>query len=261
MLNIIKAQSRQFLKDRFTWYTLFVGFVFPILIIILNSGSGFDALSGSAGVPALAEISTFILPMVLLIFTSRTCGWDSADKTINYEVLSGHTRKEIYMGRVVVSAFWSWLAGFCIMVFPVFVISAVNGWGVSMSLRDAVFRMLLAMLVLFRLLCEFVLLTVILGDCYKAMVVGLPFYNVSIIGAMMIHELTEIKAESLLASAGMMRLADFSRYSLQYIGGEDVCVYDAALPVSLALDLAVSSLAAGAVCLLLGYIIFRKRDL
>lgn len=130
-----------------------------------------------------------------------------------------------------------------------------------MSLRDALFRMLLVMLVIFRLLGEFVLLTVLLGDCYKAMVFGLPFYNVSIIGAMMIHELTEIKAESLLASAGMMRLADFSRYSLQYIGGEDVCVYDAAVPVSLASDLAVSSLAAGAVCLLLGYIIFRKRDL
>ena len=64
MLNIIRAQSRQFLKDRFTWYTLFVGFVFPILIIILNSDSASDALSGSASVPKSAEISTFI-PLIM----------------------------------------------------------------------------------------------------------------------------------------------------------------------------------------------------
>ena len=70
----------------------------------------------------------------------------------------------------------------------------------------------------------------------------------------------EVKMVS-LALLNIMQLLIFDNYKLQFIGGEDIPVFETALESGFALETMVVSLVVGVICLLVGYIIFRKRDM
>lgn len=261
MWNIIKAQNYQVRRDNLTIYILIVGLVVPLLVASMNSGTGIESLTGSIAMANLGEVVFVMLGAILLILTSRICGWDQADKTMNYEVLSGHSRSEVFFARVLVSLLWGGVIGMVIAIFPVLLCTIISGWGVNMNLSDIVLRYLLLLFPIFRLICEFILLTFLLRDCYKTMLIGWVFYDVTIIGAMIYEEVTDYTMTVQFAGLNISYLMEFSNAKIEYINGEDVSVYVTAIEPSVALATILVSLLVGAACLMIGYAVFRREDI
>lgn len=261
MWNIMKAMNYQVRRDNVVIYALLAGIFLPFLNVIIETGFDLDAIYGGLFVAQFGTTYTIVLAVVFVILVPRICGWDATDKTLNYEIMAGHSRKEVYFGRVIVSSVWSMLSGIVIMVLPVLVLTMMNGWGENVNVLDVVIRYLLVLFPMFRLICELVLLTFLLRNCYAAMLIGWMFFGVSMIGSMVYVELTEKKLTVQLAVSNLTTLFGFDNYKLEYIGGEDIPVFSAGLSSSVIGSTILVSLLVGAACLAIGYVVFRKRDM
>lgn len=104
MRNIIKALNYQTKTDNVTYYSLFVVLFLAVISFI---DADLSELTGSMYIAAMGESYFALLPVfVILMLGVRILGWDYGDKTMNYEILSGHHRREVYFARVIVSHIW-----------------------------------------------------------------------------------------------------------------------------------------------------------
>lgn len=259
MWNIIKAQNYQTRGDNVVIYG-FLACLLPLLVSFLNQDS-FGNMTGSLYLVHAGEVLPFVIVIITLVLTTRICGWDYADKTMNYEVLAGHSRGEVYWGRIIASMLWGMGAGIVITFLPVLLFTVVNGWGFSISFKGALMRLLLLLFPMFRLVCEFALLTFLLRSCYVAMIIGWVLYGTANIITMIAEETAKLRFTVQLASANMSSLLNFENYTIGYIDGEDIMLYDTALDASLTVGSVVVSVAVGAGCLVIGYICFKKGDM
>lgn len=259
MWNIIKAQNYQTKSDNVVVYAFLAG-LFLLSVSFLDADSLAD-MTGSLYLAVAGAGIPIVLVIITLILTARICGWDYADKTMNYEVLAGHSRGEVYWGRIISSMLWGMTGGIVLTLLPVLIFTVMNGWGCSMSLQGAVRHLLLLLFPMLRLICEFALLTFLLRSCYVAMIVGWVLYASINIITMVVEEASDLKLTVQFAATNMTRLLDFGNYTVGYIDGKDVMIYDTALDSALAVQSVAVSLLAGAVCLMIGYICFKKSDM
>lgn len=263
MWNIMKAQNYQIRRDNLCIYALLAGLLLSLFAVLTEGDiSSIGDWTGSEYL-AMAGGNFFIIFLVIsLIFVPRICGWDSVDKTMNYEVLSGHYRREVYFGRIFISLLWVMISGMILTILPVGLFSALQDWGCSMNLREVALRYVLALFPLFRLICEFALLTFLIRNCYAAMVIGFVLCDGAIIiDIVVIEELMNKTLVAPFAITNLIYLFDFSNYSIEYINGADVAVYTTALSSSAIVSTIAVSLAVGIACLGLGYAVFRRRDM
>lgn len=261
MWNIMKAQNYQTRRDNLTVYVFLTSLLLPLVLIMLQSESDISALTGSIVMAYYGEWLFFIIGVVTLLMTARICGWDQADKTMNYEVLSGHDRGEVFFGRVIVSLLWSGTISMVVAIFPVLVWTMINGWGISMKLSDIVLRYLLLFFPVFRLICEFALLTFLLKNCYKAMLIGWVVYDFALLGCLIYEELTDKAVTVQFAGMNISYLMSGFNAKFEYINGEDVSIYATAVKPAMAVETIAVSLLVGGLCLLVGYLVFRKQDI
>lgn len=259
MWNIMKAQNYQIRGDNLFIYVLLIGLLLPTGCILMDFG--FNELSGSIFMAQLGGVMPMVLCMVHVILISRICGWDAVDKTMNYEIMAGHSRAEVYFGRIAVSMIWGLASGMLLILLPVFAITMINGWGDGMNVMDAMACCALALFPMFRLICEVALLTFLLQNCYAAMLLGWIFFEITFVGGMIYQEFTDKSFTVQLASYNLSWVFDFSNYKLVYIGGEDVPVYDTVINSSMAVSTVLVSLLVGGACLAIGYALFRKQDM
>ena len=102
MQNIIKALQYQTRRDNVTYYAflaLVLGYV-----MVFSDLSGVLNLTGSQYF--ISSQALFCLPVsfFIVIITTRVCGWDYTDKTMNYEILIGHNRNVAIRGSVIIGA-------------------------------------------------------------------------------------------------------------------------------------------------------------
>lgn len=255
----MKAQNYQTKGDNLVILVLLAGLLLPTGAILMD----FDIseLSGSLFMAQLGSVLPICLGMVLVILVSRICGWDAGDKTMNYEILAGHSRAEVYFGRVIMSVIWGLGSGIAMLVLPVLGITLINGWGDSMNLGEAAICCVLFLFPMFRLICEFAMLTFLLRDCYKAMLAGWVFFAVSMIGIMVYEGLTDRVLTVQLVITNMREVIGFDNFKLEYIGGEDIPVYMTGMDASLVMGTILVSLLAGGACLAVGYVMFKNQDM
>ncbi len=259
MWNIMKAQNYQTKGDNLVILVLLAGFLLPTGAVLID----FDVseLSGSLFMAQLGSVLPSFLGMVLVILVSRICGWDAGDKTINYEILAGHSRAEVYFGRVIMSVIWGLGSGIAMLVLPVLGITLINGWGDSMNPGNAAVHCVLFLFPMLRLICEFAMLTFLMRDCYKAMLVGWVFFAVSVIGIMVYEELMDRVLTLQLVITNMRQVIGFDNYKLEYIEGEDIPVYMTGMDAPLVIGTILVSLLVGGACLAIGYAVFKKQDM
>lgn len=263
MHNIIKALNRQTLRDKF----LIVAVVFSIFtaafpfIMYLGSQLDFSDYTGSLYVTLMSSSYPVMLPIAILILSTRITGWDYADKTMNYEILSGHSRSEVYWSRVLVSICWCMGLSIIFIFLPIILLTIINGWGYSMEVGDAVKSCLLILLPLLRTTCEFMLFTFLIGNCYVGLLIGWFYIEISSVIGMVFEQYHIIdKCTWQIATTNIATLLTFNG-KFGYVNGEDVEVYEAMLDPSLVSGTIIASLLISAGCVLLGYLIFRKRDI
>ena len=130
MWNIIKAQNYQTRNDIVVIAALiFIGALSIISPYFNGLNIPFSEITGS--IYAVNSEKTFLL-FILLIVTTRVCGWDQSDKTINYEILAGHNRLAVYFGRIITSIIWVTVSCAVLLFGPLAVCTVINGWGYTL---------------------------------------------------------------------------------------------------------------------------------
>ena len=264
MFNLIKAQNYQLKRDNFMIYVILFSLAYTALITYFGIDEGIRTgeMNGGLFLASNGEAYSFLYLFPVLGFTSRICGWDFNDKTINYEVLAGHKRSDIFLSRLLVSFLWVFIGALVMTILPVGVITLIYGWGVNMSFGAALARFALCFLVLLRLTCGFICMTFLVRNCFITLIFGYLLAEIEMIVAMMVNEFSKtIKITWQLATGNLLALMDFSNYELGYVDGEDVVHFITDMEPSLLIGTIVCSLVLSAVYLLLGYTVFRKSDI
>lgn len=263
MKNIMKALRYQTLRDNVTYYIV-IGLLALFGITLYSEMNGLLNLTGSEYASHSTIIYGALSSMAILLFTTRIFGWDYTDKTLNYEILIGHSRKDAFWGRVLVSLSWALPFMIIIMFVPLLLLTAINGWGIYSDMSNIIIRWVLSIFPMFRLFCECILITTLLKNCYLGLVIGFLFTEVTYSVMMAIEEMGKIELglfSVIQSTFNMDKLISCHDYTFEYINGKDEMVFITEIdPVFAVLSVAVS-LVVGIGCLMLAYRYFRKTDL
>lgn len=260
MWNIMKSQNYQIKRDNLVIYAALLCLILPLFGLILDD-AGFDRMDGSQFMVSMFGFLPFLLLIWSLVIVTRICGWDMNDKTINYELLSGHSRAQVYFGRVITGLIWAVCGAVLVSLLPVLLLTAVKGWGHSLDFGEAAVRYAVMLCPYFRWACEMILLTFLVRNSHAAIILGFVLFEAGIIFSAIVQELADIKIDVQLACQNLMELSDVSNSRNVLIGKELVTVYEGAVAQELVTGSVFVSLAVGVACLLLGYAVFRKRDM
>ncbi len=262
MRNLKRALNYQLKRDNGIIYILLAGGVFlAFLLRELLIKYSFRELTGSQYVISMGGSLQMILGMLVILLAARIVGWDYNDKTINYEILSGYSRRQVFLSRVLVSMAWCMVTAVIVIFLPLLIFGLINGWGNTADMWEVLLRYGLALFPIFRLVCEIILLTVLVKNCYMAMVLGYTLFELLWVFVVMAQLTIDFEVTTQLSSIHMQLLFVLDKFSFGYIDGEDVVVYDAVLEPGFMLETVVVSLVVGAVCLLIGYWYFKKSDM
>lgn len=262
MQNIIKALNFKTLRDNVTYYAIIAALV--AFFIGVTDIKGIFSLTGSEYfIKSNSSFGTGIA-ILFVILATRICGWDFADKTLNYEALIGHKRSDMYFGRVIVAMAWCIPIALAILVLPPLVLTIMNGWGVYMDLGGLIIRCIIALFPIMRILCECVLLTFLTKSCYLGLIVSFLYNEIGGIIITGLEQLGKVNVGNFVTIHSFSNFSDiltFENYNYEWINGEDITVFETALdPLYLTLTVVVSLLGCAA-CILLGWHYFKKSDL
>jgi ABC-type transport system involved in multi-copper enzyme maturation permease subunit len=256
MVNVMKAQLYQLKRDKLVY-----GVFLAVLIMQLTTMVGeMNTERDVNGCSYLASVGSYI-PLVAMIFVfvliGEICGRDFMDKTSNYELMSGHTRGEVYFGRAILSLLIGTVSGLFLTVIPILAASAVYGWGGTMKINQVIFRLLLLIFPILRMICEFVFLAILARNSYIVMLCG---YFVFCLGQTL--PMFAAKSDSvLLGITNLNLLCSFDSWYAYGLGGSMYYVYDASISASAIANTVSASVIIGTVFLLMGYFFFQKDDL
>ena len=257
MWNIIKALNYQTRHDNVTVYSILLGIAMIATVFI---DINLEQLNGgifSIGFGEMIPISVMLLGVVL---TARICAWDQSDKTINYEMLSGHGRKSVFFSRAIVSLTWCITLTVILIAVPIITVSVIFGWGEVTELKGVLLRYALLLLPIIRMICSYIFLSFLTGSFLAGLLSSYLITEAESLVYMALNETTDIRLGCGLGISNMFELMDFNS-RMGFINGKDVYIYDSSLPSDIIVKTVVFSLAASAVYLIGGYILFRKRDM
>lgn len=256
MGNIIKAMNYQIKNDKVTYFCVLLALFLSCSNLI---GSDLSEVTGSSFI-GMAGDMTALLPMFgILILSVRICGWDYTDKTINYEILSGHIRRDVYFARVIAAHVWCILICLACMIVPVLIFTAVNGWGDTMDLKGMMLRFTLTVFPMIRMVSQYVLLVFLTKNAYVSWAAGYMVTMFSIMIPMILKEILSFEFTFHFACTNIMKFFTFNQ-SMGYVNNEDIVVFDTSLESSFVAGTIVVSLLISVVCIASGYFFFKKSD-
>jgi len=257
MWNIMKAQRYQLKRDKMVYgMILFVLAMSGIFLGELVSETP-DDICGSTVVAELGSLFLMVSLLFLLVVVADIVGNDFVDKTIHYEVLSGHSRKQVYFGRVIPAVIYG-TAGTIIlsMFFPVLV-TVTQGFGSLMEEEGVWLRYGLLVFVFFRLICELVFLTVITKNAHITYLIGFVFSYAQ----MIILALMDSENKYLMGIGNCLELLNFENWSTVFLNEQEQIFFHSALEPEMVIGTIVISMVFGVLSLILGYVYFKHDDL
>ena len=262
MQNLIKAQKYQIKRDNGIIYIYLIGALYFVMFWAdYLSKNTFSEITGGVAARMNGETCTIVAGLLVALLTCRIVGWDFNDKTLNYELLAGHSRAKVYWSRVIVSMKWCLITVLVLLFVPLLFFGILNGWGHDTDMGEVILRQFLSLFPLFRYACECVLLSVIMRNCYMSMIIGFIVYEFTWVFAEMQALTTKVTLGVHFASTNITRLLILDKSGFGYIDGQDVIVYDTSLESGFIMGTIGISLLIGAVCLFAGYRYFKKCDM
>ena len=257
MKNIMKSIGYEIVHSKMLirLYILFIALM--ILVTVLNTES-----TGISGM--LAENDT--LPyefqiFIVAIVVGIICGSDFPDKVANYEILSGHSRKSIYLARAVMAICTAAILATILAFVPMVVGNAVFTWGNKLVLSDVIIRTLLLFFPFARIAAFMVVMTFIVKNPHIIMASGF----VIMIGVGVIGDMTGNKGSFLISLYNMKLLCSYdgwSTYNLDPIKGiVEYYAYNSAVTASLVRGTIGVSLLMIIFYLFMGYALFRRDEM
>ncbi len=255
MKNLIKSQFYQLRKESMS-VTFFVVILFMELVVSIDIDFGTTASS------FLAECGHYMVLVAAafsLMFTAQVCGSGFLDKTVNYEMMGGYRRRQVYFSKALVSLLIGMAGAILAFLAPFMTVVLRLGWGTDLDVKGTVVRYLLLIFPLFRMICEFIFLSFLIKNAYVVMALG--FFVPVGLGTSIMEFFPECKSV-LLGLSNIYHLAVFpDRQLYRMIDLKVIDVYDSFLSPTYILLTILGSLVIGIFFLWLGYQYFEKDDL
>lgn len=257
MLNIMKSQVYQLLRDRIMWFIIIVVFLANIILSV----DQFELQTTGSEITAYAAGTTFIISNIItLVVVANVMGKDFMDKTLNYEIMSGHSRGEVFFGRMIVALAIGPLLSFLALIFTPVLFSCLYGWGNSMDLSDVVMRYGLVYLNQFRIACEVVMLTTFLKNAYLTYIVGFLLADVQMFfTTLKMHY--DVDTLPLMSICYGNDLVTFNDWSTFFLNETDQMFYTAETPLEMILTTVLLTVIVGGILTFISYFYFKKDDL
>ena len=261
MWNLIRATARQALRNK-----ILLGMVVFMLLMSL-AGTGIVSESGSNQSASqyagnwFSSVSGF-LSILSGVVVGVVCGGDLDDKTANYEILYGKKRSQVYFSRVLVAFVFALIAALLLITLPLLFLTAKNGWGGSLTVQNAVLHGVMMFPAFCRMLCFFIALTFISTSMLPAFAAGfLKTLPLMFVNMMLELSGTDFRVTWQTALNDLIRLQDFSNYTTGMFEGAEIGIYKAELTREVITQSLLCSVGFGLFWLLLGFFVFRKKDL
>ena len=267
VLKIIRSQLYQLVVDKAVFLILLIYILMDIhsLMELLSeiSLSGETVSGGKAFALWSSATDVIIMLMTALIMVK-----DQSDKTINYEILSGKSRASVFFGRYV-TAFGLCALMAVIEVWSVPIAFTVkNGWGSELKFSEALIRTLLILMFVFRVSAETAMFSVLFKK--RKALVFFAYLPVIAFDSMLAGWLTSVvemsdSPKKMLDWMSLLMIVlcdDVTGFELTNVLGSDgkAAIRYTGIPGHMGI-LLLSGLGLGVLFLMLGYMIFRKRDM
>ncbi len=256
MRNIIKSQFFGFSRDMCTYVALAIATIITVVSAVDSLEMFGGTYTGSMEFMAMGGAAGMVSVMIICMFATRLCGWDFNDKTINYEVMYGHSRSEVCFARIISAVLFSSVIGFIIPMFPVLIFTIANGWGYAIPVGQAVLRSFICLLVLIRFSSVCVLLTFMTKNSWAAFLTSFLLYD----GENMLYMFWDFKPYLTSATAAMEVLS-FENQSYGFVDGEDIIIFKDVLSGEFIAGSVIVSAIVIALALFGSYKIFCKCDM
>ena len=260
MKNIIKTQLIQIRKDRICRF-IFIGILvvmFAIVWMLVDMmAEGPQEVTGGKQAVILISMTTVLAQFFMYLFTAQACGIDFMDKTMNYEILSGHTRREVFFGRVIPTLIIGTVGTMFLIALPIVAeVILMGGWGDKVNFTDMLLRYLLMAFPIARIICEFILLTFIIKNPY--IVMGISYVACIILGM-------NVPATRdhcfVLGMTNINKITAIEQWTSFGLGGDLHYIYETGLSADFVVPTILVSVIIGGIALLLGYTFFKNDDM
>lgn len=260
MKDLIKAQLYQILRSKPFYYIIFGIMAFQGLDII-----------GSINGDGITSISMYIVQYCGTVFTTSAIaaclvavyivGGDINDKTANYEILSGHTRREIFIAKAVLGVICGSIAYVLTIIIPICIGNMVVGYGDMVSIDDICVRVALSTLVTIRIICAFICLTYIIKNYLITMAVSVFYFMVLPVLCMYMEGANSL----ILGLTSYNKLSDLVSWMTYTIDAnvniQEIIIYDASVSANVIIGVIASSVIATIIALIIGYSFFKRDDI
>ena len=257
MKNIMRAQLYQLVRSKAAWAAILI----PLFMLITNVTGELDYAGFTMG-KFLAENAYLVYSLAMISSIVMAClisGGDFLDKTANYEILSGHSRSQFFAGRALLSVIVGVVTYTINIVIIMLVGNASAGFGNELQMQELWIRYLLSLLVVMRIVCEFICFTCILQNPLLPMGFGVALCMSSQILIEFMHA-----PESLaLGITSLNRLSQFFSWMSYGMAEGHTMIYSYGLKMQQddVIGIVISSLGFGIAALILGYSFYKRDDL
>lgn len=265
MWNIIRAQFYQLVRDKVTWFVLFftiaLNAVFSFGIVVEDAG---ETLSGSYVVANIGSMYCISSLLFLMIIMANAMGKDFMDKTLNYEILSGHSRNEVFFGRFIVAMLTGMTGTLLIMILFPCIITVISGWGTAMEMQGILLRYTLIFISLFRICCELALFTILTKNPYVTYLVGFLAGYLQMLLPMAQTQFPDWFADAnpvVLAVWNCLDLLNFQENASSVLHEAGPILYQSSVGTAMITQTIGVSVTVGVAALVIGSIYFQKNDL
>lgn len=104
MSDVFKAMCFRIVKSRVFWYALFFSFAFAgVMSLTPLAENSPDVIYG-----VIDNIVIIGFTIVMVLVCVYSCG-DFGNKTIYYEIMNGHSRRDVYLGRLLALSLFAFI--------------------------------------------------------------------------------------------------------------------------------------------------------
>ena len=264
MLNIIRSLNYSARRDTVNWIAIISMLGLPVFIMYISGLINGDTLSKPTpsyyfASQELATVFVF-LSFGIMIFACKLVAGDAGDKTLNYELMAGHSRNRVYAGRMTAGYIWGAILVFILMMIPVGVLDLLYGWGPETVKSEVLIRCLLTFFPILRLCAYNMMLASLVRSAGKGIALGYASFMAVAFVSSFLQEMLEIDITypTAFTNAAFLLVSENSRFIVQ--DGRQIQVFDTTVTGDMVWKTIAVSLAMSAVYMIIAYINFKKTD-
>ena len=263
MINLIRSINYSMRRNLVMWITVITMLCLPVITVGMAMGEPLTEMDGAKYYCMVIGELFFIVIFALMIFSCIPASADAGDRTINYEVMAGHSRSSIFFARLTAGLTWGVVITAFLYYIPLVYFGCIGGWYKGVSVSDVALRVVLSLFPLFRISAFFIMLSFLFRSAGKGIGFGFLLHEAGTIIYEVITETFNLGDHFCPWFMGMLNVVELHTITNvrdYVIAEEKVSVYDTALGSDMVVMTICVSFLIGSIYIAAAYIDFLKRD-